>query len=95
MQKKYINDCIDTEWISSAGKYLEDFEKKWAKYCGADEGIAVTNGTSALQVAFKSLNLQPGDEVIMPSFTIISCATAIIEAGGKPIARLLSRHLVS
>ncbi len=83
--KKYINDCIDTEWISSAGKYLEDFEKKWAKYCGADEGIAVTNGTSALQVAFKSLNFQPGDEVIMPSFTIISCATAIIEAGGKPV----------
>ena len=83
--KKYINDCIDSEWISSAGKYLEDFEKKWSNYCGADEGIAVTNGTSALQVAFKSLNLQPGDEVIMPSFTIISCATAIIEAGGKPV----------
>ena len=83
--KKYINDCIDSEWISSAGKYLEDFEKKWSNYCGAEEGIAVTNGTSALQVAFKSLNLKPGDEVIMPSFTIISCATAIIEAGGKPI----------
>lgn len=83
--KKYINDCIDSEWISSAGKYLEDFEKKWSNYCGADEGIAVTNGTSALQVAFKSLNLQPGDEVIMPSFTIISCATAIIEAGGTPV----------
>ena len=83
--KKYINDCIDSEWISSAGKYLEDFEIKWSNYCGADEGIAVTNGTSALQVAFKSLNLQPGDEVIMPSFTIISCATAIIEAGGKPV----------
>ena len=83
--KKYINDCIDSEWISSAGKYLEDFEKKWSNYCGSDEGIAVTNGTSALQVAFKSLNLQSGDEVIMPSFTIISCATAIIEAGGKPV----------
>ncbi len=83
--KKYINDCLDSEWISSAGKYLEDFENKWSKYCGANDGIAVTNGTSALQVAFKSLNLQPGDEVIMPSFTIISCATAIIEAGGKPV----------
>ena len=60
------------------------FEEKWAKYCGA-EGIAVTNGTSALQVAFKSLNLKSGDEVIMPSFTIISCALAIIEAGAKPV----------
>ena len=81
--KKYLKDCIDSEWISSSGKYLEAFEKKWASYCGAKDGIAVTNGTSALQVAFKSLNLKPGDEVIMPSFTIISCATAIIEAETK------------
>ena len=80
-----MKDCIDSEWISSSGKYLEAFEKKWASYCGAKDGIAVTNGTSALQVAFKSLNLKPGDEVIMPSFTIISCATAIIEAGGTPV----------
>ncbi len=83
--KKYLKDCIDSEWISSSGKYLETFEKKWASYCSAKDGIAVTNGTSALQVAFKSLDLKPGDEVIMPSFTIISCATAIIEAGGKPV----------
>ena len=83
--EKYVLDCIKTEWISSSGKYLENFEKKWAKYCGANDGISVTNGTSALQVAFKSLKLQPGDEVLMPSFTIISCATAVIEAGGKPV----------
>ena len=83
--RKYLLDCIDSEWVSSAGKYLENFEKKWASYCGAKEGIAVTSGTSALQVAFKSLNFKPGDEVIMPSFTIISCATAILEAGGKPV----------
>ena len=83
--KKYINDCIESEWISSSGKYLEEFESKWANYCNVREGIAVSNGTSALQIAFKSLELNPGDEVIMPSFTIISCATAIIEAGGKPI----------
>ncbi len=83
--KKYLLDCINSEWVSSSGKYLENFERKWASYCGAEEGIAVTNGTSALQVAFKSLSLKPGDEVIMPSFTIISCATAVIEAGGKPV----------
>ena len=83
--KKYVNECIETEWVSSSGKFLNMFEEKWARYCGAEEGIAVTNGTSALQVAFKSLNLQSGDEVIMPSFTIISCALAIIEAGAKPV----------
>lgn len=83
--KKYIDDCLKSEWISSAGKYLEDFEKKWATYCMVKEGVAVSNGTSALQIAFKSLELKPGDEVIMPSFTIISCATAIIETGAKPV----------
>ena len=83
--KKYVSECIDTEWVSSSGKFLNMFEEKWAKYCGAEEGIAVTNGTSALQVAFKSLDLKPGDEVIMPSFTIISCALAIIESGAKPV----------
>ena len=83
--KKYVSECIDTEWVSSSGKFLNMFEEKWAKYCGAEEGIAVTNGTSALQVAFKSLDLKAGDEVIMPSFTIISCALAIIESGAKPV----------
>ena len=83
--KKYIDDCLKSEWISSAGKYLEDFEKKWATYCMVKEGVAVSNGTSALQIAFKSLELKPGDEVIMPSFTIIYCATAIIETGAKPV----------
>ncbi|MAI59686.1 MAG: aminotransferase DegT [Rickettsiales bacterium] len=83
--KKYLNECIQTEWISSSGRFLDLFERKWAKYCDAKDGVAVSNGTSALQVAFKSLDLKPGDEVIMPSFTIISCAMAIIEAGGKPI----------
>ena len=83
--QKYLLDCVRSEWISSSGKYLDKFEKKWANYCGAKEGIAVSSGTTALQVAFKSLGLKKGDEVIMPSFTIISCATAIIEAGGKPV----------
>jgi len=83
--KKYVLDCIESEWVSSSGKYLDEFEKKWSSYCGAKEGISVTSGTTALQVSFKSLNLKSGDEVIMPSFTIISCAMAIIEAGGTPI----------
>ena len=83
--KDYVLDCIKTEWISSSGSYLETFEKKWAKYCNKKYAVSVTSGTAALIVALKALNLKPGDEVIMPSFTIISCALAIIEAGGKPI----------
>ena len=83
--KEYVLDCIQTEWISSSGSYLETFEKKWAKYCNKKYAVSVTSGTAALIVALKSLNLKSGDEVIMPSFTIISCALAVIEAGGKPV----------
>ena len=83
--KEYVLDCIQTEWISSSGSYLETFEKKWANYCNKKYAVSVTSGTAALIVALKSLNLKSGDEVIMPSFTIISCALAVIEAGGKPV----------
>lgn len=72
-------------WISSAGEYLERFETAWASYCGAAHGIAVTNGTTALDIAVESLSLAPGDEVVLPSFTIISCAAAIVRAGAIPV----------
>lgn len=75
---EYVTDCIRTGWISSAGRYIEEFEQGWAKYCGRRYGIAVSNGTTALQVAVAALGLKPGDEVIMPTFTIISCALAVI-----------------
>jgi perosamine synthetase len=78
-------DCLKSGWISSAGKYIEEFEQKWAAYCGMKYGIAVSNGTTALQVAVRCLGLEPGDEVIMPTFTIISCAMAVVECGGVPV----------
>jgi len=72
-------------WISSAGEFLERFETAWAGYCGVPHGIAVTNGTTALDIAVQSLSLAPGDEVILPTFTIISCAGAIVRAGAVPV----------
>jgi perosamine synthetase len=80
-----VLDCLRTGWISSSGKYLESFEQAWAEYCGIRYGIAVSNGTTALQVAVACLDLQPGDEIILPTFTIISCAQAITYNGGIPI----------
>ena len=71
---EYVSECVRTGWISSAGRFIEEFEEKWAAYCGRGYGIAVSNGTVALQVAVACLGLKPGDEVIMPTFTIISCA---------------------
>jgi perosamine synthetase len=82
---KYVTECIQTGWISSAGKFINEFESGWASYCGKKYGIAVSNGTTALDVAVHCLGLKPGDEVILPSFTIISCALAVMKNGGVPI----------
>jgi perosamine synthetase len=82
---KNVTDCIRTGWISSAGKYINDFESRWSAYCGKKYGIAVSNGTTALDVAVHCLGIRPGDEVIMPAFTIISCALAIVNNKGTPV----------
>jgi perosamine synthetase len=81
----YVLDCMRTGWISSAGRYIEEFESSWATYCGRKFGVAVSNGTVALEIAVRCLDLKPGDEVILPSFTIVSCIQAIIYAGGVPV----------
>jgi perosamine synthetase len=82
---KYVEECLRTGWISSEGRFIKEFEERWAAYCGMDYGVAVSNGTTALEVAMASLGLEIGDEVIMPTFTIISCALAIISAGVVPV----------
>jgi perosamine synthetase len=84
-ERQYVLDCVDSGWISSAGSYIERFEKDWSSYCGMEQGIAVSNGTTALQVAVDALKIGPGDEVIMPSFTIVSCALAVVRAGATPV----------
>lgn len=84
-EKKYLNECIDTGWISSEGPFVQRFEEGMAATMGRRYGIAVCNGTVALEAAVAALELQPGDEVIMPSFTIISCAAAIVRCGCVPV----------
>ena len=81
----YVLDCIHTGWISSAGKYIQRFEKDWAAYCGRKFGVAVCNGTVALELALSVLDLPPGGEVILPSFTIVSCLEAILRNGLVPV----------
>ena len=84
-EKKYLNECIDTGWISSEGPYVKKFEDAFAEYIECDHGIAVANGSAALDVALKALNLSANDEVIMPTFTIISPAFSVIKTGATPI----------
>lgn len=80
-----VEDALRSGWISGAGPHIEAFESAWAAYCGRKHGVAVANGSVALQVAIDLLDLQPGDEVILPTFTIISCIWPIIQAGGVPV----------
>ncbi len=82
---EYVMECVQTGWVSSEGRFIEAFEQTWADYCSMKYGVAVCNGTVALQLAVACLDLQPGDEVILPTFTIISCAQAIIYNGGIPV----------
>lgn len=84
-ERELLLDCFDSSWISSSGPYLDAFESGWSKYCNMNHGIAVANGTVALEIALKLLDLQPGDEVILPTFTIVSCVQAVINSGATPV----------
>jgi len=84
-EKKYLMECIDTGWISSEGPFVKKFEEMFSRYIGVKHGIAVCNGTAALEVALSAIDLKPGDEVIIPTFTIISCALAVVRRGGVPV----------
>jgi len=84
-EKKYLDQCIDTGWISSDGPFVREFEEKVAAKIGRRHGIAVCNGSAALEVALATLGISPGDEVILPTHTIISCASAIVRAGATPV----------
>ena len=77
-EKKYVNECLKTNWISSEGKFVKLFEEKFSKFNDRKYGVAVSSGTAALEVAIKSLNLKKNSEVLIPSFSIISTANAVI-----------------
>jgi len=80
-----VGEAVRTGWVSSTGRFIGEFEERWASYCGRRHGVAVANGTMALELAIASLDLEPGDEVIVPTFTIVSCASAVVLAGGTPV----------
>ncbi|HEV8410992.1 MAG TPA: DegT/DnrJ/EryC1/StrS family aminotransferase [Gemmatimonadaceae bacterium] len=79
-----VMDCLRSGWISSHGAHLDAFESQWAAYCGRRHGVSVVNGTAALELAVAALRLEPGSEIIMPSFTIVSCVFAALRTGAVP-----------
>ena len=82
---KYVTDAVSTGWISSAGKYVTEFERQFAAYCDCKYGVAVCNGTIALHLALVALGIGKGDEVIVPTFTMIASAFAVCYTGAKPV----------
>ena len=84
-EKKYLAECIETGWISSEGPFVKRFEEEFAARVGRKHGIAVCNGTAALDAAVEALSVGPGDEVILPTFTIISCIQQIVRSGATPV----------
>lgn len=84
-EKKYLSECIDTGWISSEGPFVKKLENQLSMYFGRKHGIAVTNGTVAIDIAIDALELNEGDEIIMPTFTIISCITGILRKKCIPV----------
>ena len=84
-EKINVRKCLTSGWISSEGKFVKKFEENFSKYNKRKYGVAVSSGTAALEIALKSFNLKKGDEIIIPTFSIISTALCVVKLGLKPI----------
>lgn len=82
---KYITEAVKTNWISSSGKFIEEFEEKFSGYCNVKHGVSCSSGTAALHLALEAIGVSKGDEVIIPTFTMIASCNAVIYAGAKPV----------
>lgn len=83
-ERPYVEECLANGWVSGESPMVARFEERFAARCGRGHGVAVASGTAALEVAVAALGLGQGDEVILPTFTIVSCALAVVRAGGLP-----------
>jgi len=84
-EKELVLDALNSGWVSSIGKYIDEFEANFARYCGTEYALAVSNGTTGLHLALAALGLQPGDEVIVPDLTFVATANAVAYTGATPV----------
>src|SRR5262249_5694027 len=84
-EEKYLVECVRTNWISSAGNFITRFEKMFAAFCGTRHAVACTSGTTALELALYTLGITAGDEVIIPTFTMVASANTVRHCGGTPV----------
>lgn len=85
LEREAVIRCIESGWISSEGPEVERFEAEMAHFAGRQYGVAVSSGTAALDIAVAALDIGPGDEVVVPTFTIISCITQVLRSGATPV----------
>ena len=84
-EQKYLSECVETGWISSEGPFISKFENSMAELTQRRFGVSVCNGTAAIDAAISALDIGAGDEVILPSFTIISCILQVVRCGATPV----------
>lgn len=84
-EKAYVLDCLESTWISSSGKYIDQFEAAFAEFCGVQQALSCSNGTTALHLALMALGIGPGDEVIVPTLTFVATANAVTYCGARPV----------
>ena len=84
-EKEYVNQCLDSNWISSRGEFIEKFEQGFAAYCGREHGIATSNGTVSMHLILHALGIGPGDEVIVPTLTYVAALNAVLYVGATPV----------
>lgn len=84
-ERRYVDECLTSSWISSSGRFIDEFEAGFAAFCGVRHAVSTNNGTTALHLALVGLGLGPGDEVIVPSLTYIASANAVTYCGAKPV----------
>jgi perosamine synthetase len=84
-EKAYVLDCLETSWISSRGAYVSRFEESFAAFIGAREATSVANGTVAIHLALVACDIEPGDEIIVPTLTYVASVNTIVQAGAVPI----------
>jgi perosamine synthetase len=84
-EERYVAEAVRTGWISSAGPSVGEFERKFSSYCGAAHGVAAANGTAALHLALKAIGVGPGDEVVLPDFTMVAVLFSVLYCGATPV----------
>ncbi|NWF95451.1 MAG: DegT/DnrJ/EryC1/StrS family aminotransferase [Candidatus Thorarchaeota archaeon] len=85
LELEYVRDAIESGWVSSAGPYVRRFQDTFAAHCGSKHALSTCNGTVALSLALAAIDLRPGDEVIVPSFTFMASAATVIHLGARPV----------